>query len=390
MAAFLFSNSSTNRFERSDLADGFSESWLQDLLFREPGLLPLQQVEPGAGKFIPVCRELPLPRAGGNVFLDVFGITQSGRPILVECKLWRNPQARREVIAQILEYSALLRRWSYSDLIARLRKLNGWQGQNPLYELARTQGAELSEADFVDAVSRNLRSGDFHLIIVGDGIREDASAIVEHVAGQGARLALVEMQRWKDDAGNQLIVPLIPFRTEVIRQRILVDAAGTPLIAEREDDVLEEEVLGVVDIEKQAARTANREFWQSYLDAVRFDHPDQPPPRHGGNNWVKVPMPEPARWLNVYRFRGRAAMSLVEREGSGLLDWLARSGATLQNEFGPEPIIFQREGHPVGAMICVVQPQAGEDQLPWLLDATNRMTTALRARIAEFKGETLV
>lgn len=385
MAAFLFSKTEATRFERSDLADGFSESWLQELLFREPELLPLQQIEPGAGKFIPVCRELSLPRAGGNVYLDVFGITSSGRPVLVECKLWRNPQARREVIAQILEYSALLRRWGYSDLTARIKKSSASEGQNPLYDLVHAQGAAMAEADFVDAVSRNLRSGDFHLIIVGDGIREDASAIVEHVAGIGARLAIVEMQRWRDSAGNQLLLPQVPFRTEVVRQRILVDSAGVPLIADQEESI-DEVVPGVIDPEKQAVRESNREFWQEYIDSARFDHPDQPVPRHGGNNWVKVPMPDPARWLNVYRYKGRAAMSLVERDGSGLLDWLARDGASLQSEFGPEPIILHHEGHPDRPMICVVQPQAGEDQMSWLQDATNRMVTLLRPRIVEFKG----
>lgn len=43
----------------------------------------------------------------------------------MECKLWRNPQARREVLAQILEYASLLRGWSYGDLTARLKAARG-------------------------------------------------------------------------------------------------------------------------------------------------------------------------------------------------------------------------------------------------------------------------
>jgi hypothetical protein len=42
-------------------------------------------------------------------------VTPSGLPVLVECKLWRNPQARHQVVSQILDYAKELSRWSSSD-----------------------------------------------------------------------------------------------------------------------------------------------------------------------------------------------------------------------------------------------------------------------------------
>jgi hypothetical protein len=48
--------------------------------------------------------------------IDIFMVTPSGLPVLVECKLWRNPEGRREVIGQILDYAKELSRWSSSDL----------------------------------------------------------------------------------------------------------------------------------------------------------------------------------------------------------------------------------------------------------------------------------
>lgn len=35
----------------------------------------------------------------------------------------------------------------------------------------------------------------------------------------------------------------------------------------------------------------NRAFWQRYIDIAVFDRPDQPAPRHGGDNWVGLPLP---------------------------------------------------------------------------------------------------
>src|SRR5690606_39199296 len=104
------------------------ERWLQRVLFEHPDLVPLDLIEPGAGAMIPVCRELTLP---GKVRLDLFGVTRHGRPVLVECKLWRNPQARREVVAQLLEYAALLTRWTYADLTEQLRPFLSVESSNP-------------------------------------------------------------------------------------------------------------------------------------------------------------------------------------------------------------------------------------------------------------------
>ena len=50
---------------------------------------------------VPICTELSTP-AGA---IDNFMVTPSGLPVLVECKLWRNPEGRREVIGQILDYA---------------------------------------------------------------------------------------------------------------------------------------------------------------------------------------------------------------------------------------------------------------------------------------------
>lgn len=332
-------------------------------------------------KFIPVCRELTLPKSGGSVFLDVFGITPAGRPVLIECKLWRNPQARREVIARVLESAALLRRWSYADLTARLKSKLGWAGENPLLAHAAAHGATLSEAVFTDAVSRNLRGGDFHLLLAGDGIREDATAIAEHIGENGTRLALVEFQRWRDGSGRQFIVPFIPFKTEVIRQRILTDDRGAALQVVSDDDSSAESVVVASAPEQSAAKEANKAFWQSFIDRARFDHPDQSPPRHGGNNWVKIMLPSPPRWVTAYRTKGRAGLYFVDEPGSGLVERLAVDPSSLQEDFGPEPLRLRALHDPSLPAIAVDEPDGVMDQLAWLFDASNRLVNALRPRL---------
>ena len=80
---------------------GVDEETLQDLLFRFPQTLPISDIDPAYAGVVPVCKELKLP-AG---YADTLHVNQQGRLTLSEFKLWRNPQARREVIGQILDYA---------------------------------------------------------------------------------------------------------------------------------------------------------------------------------------------------------------------------------------------------------------------------------------------
>ena len=79
----------------------YDERWLQDLLLHHPNLIPADEVEPVFSGAVAVCRELPT-RVGP---LDLVYVNEHGLLTLVECKLWRNPEARRHVVGQILDYA---------------------------------------------------------------------------------------------------------------------------------------------------------------------------------------------------------------------------------------------------------------------------------------------
>ena len=69
----------------------YNEDWLQNIIFDNVELLPVDEVDPIFGKLIPVCREIQTPVGP----LDNLFINELGMLTLVECKLWRNPEARR-------------------------------------------------------------------------------------------------------------------------------------------------------------------------------------------------------------------------------------------------------------------------------------------------------
>ena len=182
---------------------GISEAELQELLFRLPQALPLAAIDTAYADAVPVCRELTTPSG----YVDAVYVNQLGRLTIAEFKLWRNPQARREVIGQILDYAKDLASWGYEDLQREVSKRLAKNG-NVLYDLVREHNPDANEAEFVDNVSRHLKRGEFLLLIVGDGIQQGAANIVDFVqrySGLHFNLAMVEAALYRDNA-NQLIV----------------------------------------------------------------------------------------------------------------------------------------------------------------------------------------
>jgi len=73
-------------------------------LFENPTALPFGAIDPSYEKSVPICRELRT-EAGP---IDALFANEHGLLTILECKLWRNPQARREVVGQVLDYARAL------------------------------------------------------------------------------------------------------------------------------------------------------------------------------------------------------------------------------------------------------------------------------------------
>ena len=238
---------------------GMDERSLRDLLFRFPETLPITAIDAAYQGAIPVCRELSTP-AG---YVDALYVNPAGRLTLAEFKLWRNPQARREVIGQILDYAKEFASWGYEDLQREVSKTMGRAG-NVLFELIRSAFPDADEAEFVDHVTRHLRRGEFLLLIVGDGIREDVENIVEFVqrhSGLHFNLALVEAAVYRDGAGRRIVQPRVLARTEIVRRIVYEDRIGPDVPPS--DDTVDDEPLS-------ERRQENLRFWQALLRDYAF------------------------------------------------------------------------------------------------------------------------
>lgn len=209
----------TERLERLSVSEKeIIEEWLQERLDESPELLPVYEIDGDFGPLISIGREIDTP-AGP---IDNLFISPQGALTLVEAKLWRNPEARRKVVGQIIDYAKELSAWSYDDLDARSRRSK--RGKS-LWELASTEGdGPEDEARFVDAVARNLRRGRFLLLIVGDGIREEVERLADFLQQTPQlrfTLALVEMKIYRLDEKRRLVMPVVVGRTQEVTRAVV-------------------------------------------------------------------------------------------------------------------------------------------------------------------------
>ena len=246
---------------RSGETNGYNESWLQELVFNKPACLPVAEIDQAFSELIPVCRELNTPVGP----IDVLYVTPKGRLVILEAKLWRNPEARRKVVGQILDYAKEVSRWTYDDLQREVARVTGRKG-NALFELVRESYPDVDEASFVDEVARGLRLGRFLLLIVGDGIREGVGAIAEFLERYGSldfTFGLVEMGIYQIDGQDLLVQPRVLSKTMVFRRSVVVlEQRGLEVQEEGEEQEQSEE--------QHERSQFFHEFWSHFLGHLQF------------------------------------------------------------------------------------------------------------------------
>lgn len=313
--------------------EGFSEKWLQEQLFQNPASLPFGEINPGYSEVIPLCMEMNT--SAGPI--DIVYATPQGKLVIVETKLWRNPEARRKVIGQILDYAKELQTWSYSDLQREVSRRTGEKGNIP-YQLVQRAFPNTEESEFVDGISNSLAQGDFMLVIAGDGIRSDTEAMIQYLertANMKFTLAMIETavyQTAKKDL--TFIQPRTLFKTKEIQRTVYVtDFADTPPVNQESDAPA-----------PNPLNTQYEQFWKRFLAELRLDDPEQPLANSVAKGNIAFPMPPRAgkAWITLYFYKASSEIGCFLRIGDSdngefLYDGLKEDAEAIRSEI-PLPI----------------------------------------------------
>ena len=210
-----------NALEALEEAAFSTENELQALIAGHPELLDGEQIRPGdARRWILIKREKGIAAATGGTTMwsvDHLIIDQDAVPTLVEVKRGSNPEVRRTIVGQMLEYAAhAAETWTVEELreaFERGAKEDGRDPGNELATLLSTDG-EPDVDGFWEDVSTNLAARRLRLLFVADVIPDPLAQVATFLNAQmpGIEVLAVEIKRFRG-ASVQTVVPRVIGRT---------------------------------------------------------------------------------------------------------------------------------------------------------------------------------
>ena len=212
----------------------FQEDWLQELLFKHPTILPIGYIDDSYAPLVPLGREI----SG----IDDLYVSPSGHVTIVETKLWRNAEAHRTVVAQILEYAKILATWSYGRLDEAVKSYMNKRFGEPISVFAAVKKAvhnfDLDQIEFESKVQDCLTNGRFALVVVGDRIFPEATQLAETIQAaphMQYTMGFVELRCFRLGKGANW--PLIVFLQFVAKTKEVTRAVVRVIYEEKKPDV---------------------------------------------------------------------------------------------------------------------------------------------------------
>jgi hypothetical protein len=187
------------------------EAELQKLLADNIDLLPGAQIDPdNPRRWLLITREAGVPDhegGGGWWSIDHLAVDQDGVPTFIEVKRASDTRARREVVAQMLDYAA------NGSLFWAPVQLRAWfEGKDPEGATERLvtwldpseENQENVAEAFWQRVGANLREGHIRLVFVADEIPASLRRLVEFLNEQMPRVEVLalEIRQYRAPGGN--------------------------------------------------------------------------------------------------------------------------------------------------------------------------------------------
>jgi hypothetical protein len=217
MAAIFLVNAANDLVELREQAYE-SESVLQELLARFPGLLSGDTEGEASARWLLVRREMPVTSVGGTSgtwAIDHLFLDQAGVPTLVEVKKSTNTEIRRSIVGQMMDYAAnAVVYWPADRIRATFEAAAEAQGHEPSDMVADFLGGEHLVEAFWQNVATNLQAQRVRLIFIADQIPPELRRVIEFLNGQmsPAEVLGIEVRQF---AGQDVktLVPSVVGRT---------------------------------------------------------------------------------------------------------------------------------------------------------------------------------
>jgi len=177
------------------------EAKLQDYLEKYPSLIPLGEIVEGASDLLCIGREVGVPSGA----IDLLFIDKEGLLTIVETKLAKNPEARRTVIGQIIEYVSYISEWT-TDKVCEVA--DAYLESSVDEAMQKVAGDDFSADDFRNNIEQNLRGGKIRLLIAVDELVEPLRATVTFLnKNSNFDILLLQVSSFEEKAGEKVLIP---------------------------------------------------------------------------------------------------------------------------------------------------------------------------------------
>ena len=190
-----------------------AEDELQALIAEHPELLDGEQIRPGdPRRWVLVAREQGIAEAhggGARWAVDCLIVDQDAAPTLVEVKRGSNPELRRTVVGQMLEYAAhAAQTWTADELRSRFEESAQAQGRDPAEVLGELLAEEEPDADrFWEAAAGNLAAKRMRLLFAADEIPDPLRRTAAFLNAQMPHIEVlaVEIKQFRGKTARALV-----------------------------------------------------------------------------------------------------------------------------------------------------------------------------------------
>ena len=211
MAGKIYTLTPQGELKSSEEKRFSAESEIQKLIADHPELLAGEQIDPeNPLRWILIRREMPIE----DWAVDHLLIDQYARPTLVEVKRGDNPDNRRKVVGQMLDYAATAAGvWSRDELRQAFEKMVKDRDDDPydaLREFLKPDN-EMESDDFAgnfwEMVSTNLEANRLRLLFVADDIPDQLERVIKFLNQQMPNIEVlaVEVKQYSGLSGDALV-----------------------------------------------------------------------------------------------------------------------------------------------------------------------------------------
>ena len=221
MAERIYTRGETGKLESLEEEPFSTEDELQALVADHPEVLDGEQIQPGdRRRWLLITREKGIsesPHTGARWSVDHLIVDQDAVPTLVEVKRGINPEIRRTIVGQMLEYAShAVSTWTGGELRRTFEETCHAQGVDPeeaLEELLQT-GGDPDADGFWQKVATNLAARRLRLLFVADEIPDPLQRVVEFLNEQMSAIEVlaVEIKQFRNQS-MQTVVPRVLGRT---------------------------------------------------------------------------------------------------------------------------------------------------------------------------------